>query len=421
MADTPLQTKTYNTDTAAVSHDITLDSFTAARSTIVIAVSYEGAVGNKVTSIVDTDSGTWNADANLKQSNSVSVNGEGQYRYNLVGGTKPTITVNLASALKCQIVVAEYKGILSYANPLDKTVGRINTPAAASQFRSSGATATRTAPVEVIIELMMWNTAAITTLANGTGFTTDAYVRNTTNNIGVAIGHRTSEVASMAGSSANASFRFTDAGNTAPAAVMCMAFFREGVFPVPDTTKDGIIDNIEGVVTVDTSFCLVFKSSATAPTSGATGSTRTNSYFIMPFSTYGAIPAGVTATNPSFNYTANVGYDDPLSYAEFQLHTDKTDILGTDITADDEEKPTTNHRSLGVEPTVVGFHSVALDDSEIDLSTSLSARMSVEPTESTSSYADIYDYNSLQPAFCRVTLVWPSLDTPQMNMSGVGT
>lgn len=411
MADDPLQTKTYSTNTAATSHQLTLDKSISARSTLIIMVSYPGLIGLQVSSVTDTDSGTWNADTtNLSKSNLLGVNGEMLYRYGVTGLTTPTITVNLASSLSCAITVAEFAGILHYSAPLDRAVGRIDITN--STNRTSGASTVRRAPVEVIIGGVAWNSSLITSITNGTSWTTDVFVQNGTSNVGSGIGHRTAESAGIAGSTSNSNFKVSSTATVIPVATLCAAFYRLGVYPTSD--QDGKIQNISGVVTVDTTACFVYMSSDSAPFGAAPyPSEKTDSYWFIDLTQYGTVPTSLAVVDGTFNYNVADAFDGGTP-GGFRLFTDKSAINGSTLTADDEGRPSTNGRDLANTSTIAGAKSVNLVVATDVLLTNLAnVRLSMftDATAPTSTYSHPSDYTDLTPAYYRLNFFAPVLSS----------
>lgn len=419
--DNALHTAFYDTNTAATSHQVAISWALAARSGLILGASYDGNTGAQITSITDDAGNTWSCpDATKhKLSNGAGVNLEGWTCLRPVGS--PTlITVNFASSVKASIMVAEYAGMLSFglSTPYDQGSGRILTPTVNTQVRTPGNTPTRSAPAQSIIGIMGWNSALITAMINGTNYVSDGFARNASSNVGVAMNHYRSvayesEHPSRNGAIANASFRFSDAANMVPAAVMAMTFYREGVFPQPDS-QDGIISNIEGVVTVDTSYCFVFMSSPSAPFGGTGFSEKTDTYWSPNVAQYGALPAGVKLQDASFKPFVVDGYDDGLSFA-FVLHTSKTDVNGATLTSDDEGRPnasygTSNYHLLGSVPTATGLKDIPLVvDDEINLTGRTSIRLTMLVDEATTgTYSHPGDHTAeLLPAYIRATLVYP--------------
>ena len=193
-----LQSKTVASDaSAATSHVLTPDS--AIRSSggsigpscLVIMASYDGATGNQISSITDTDSNTWQRGTSA--SNSTSVNGEIWYAFNAVGGGTPTITVATSSSVKMKLAFAELDQVAPISpydgssSPLDHTQERIDTTSSTTRTSSpaSPVPPKNTGSKGVRIGGVAWNDTR--TISSTSAWTGLVQLSGSASNLGVAI------------------------------------------------------------------------------------------------------------------------------------------------------------------------------------------------------------------------------------------
>lgn len=107
---------------------------------IVVAVE---ALSLTVSSVTDNQSNTYQKAVSKLN----SLDSELWYAYNVGGGNKPTITVNLSSAGSSAAIAQEFSGIVSASNPLDQTASN----SGSSGSPSSGTTAITSQGEELIV------------------------------------------------------------------------------------------------------------------------------------------------------------------------------------------------------------------------------------------------------------------------------
>lgn len=430
----PLQTLKYKGTTAATSHvinsgsasawwsaDIATPGGSVYPSAIKVVISYGGTAALQVSSVTDDAGNTYSRVED--DSNGSGVNGETWLAYNVAGGVKPAITINLASSLSIVAVAAELQEVLPWANPVDTTYSRIDSTN--STLRSTLNLGVRDQRVEVITGGIAWNSNTITTITNGSAWTTDVYEYDSSTHLGAAIGHRTDENESRAGTVARCSFKVSTTSITTPVCVMSVPLKRCTVFGC--STEDGIIDNTAGVAIVDLTYGLVQMTSALAPDPSNPSSEKTDTHWFVDPTQFGALPSGLVlgASGHTFNPYMDSGYDSGASVLSVYLYTDKTNVNGSTLDTGDWGKPTTNAHSLGTTPMTPGAFAISIAPSEIDLTTLFTARMSAESTGLDSSYAVpfVHGSNPNVPAYLRVVWDWPVAATsiPQRTLLGVGT
>lgn len=421
---------------AATSHQITPDSAIRSQggaigpSTLVLMCSYDGASGNQISGITDTSGNTWQRGTSA--SDSTSVNGEIWYAFNVVGGSAPTITVATSSSVKMKLILAELDQVAPISpldgtsSPLDTTQARIDTTN--STIRTSSPTSPAPPKVQgqigVRIGGVAWNdTRTITSTSAWTGL---VQLNGGSSNLGVAIERKAAEVVNIAGGNSRASFTYGTTATTNPSAVMSLTFFRDGV--MTSTDEDGIIDDIEGVVTVTTNGTtdFIYRSSASAPT-GGTGASQMSRYFAFfprHYKLTGA--AGPTiGTTPDLKFVEISGDDTDTNFT-FWLDTYKTGQLGSTLDSTDENVAGgKTYSNLVLNATVTGAKTISLvyaDDINPTGVTAIQLRSEGDGMGTgTSNWLEVGDYSGNVPAYIVLYLTYPALDTPQRMLTGMGT
>lgn len=403
----------YSTASAAVAHVATIvTSNLTARNSMLLGVSYDGATGNLVSSITDSDGNTW-AKA-TSGSNSVQTNGELWYCTNLVGGTKPSVTVNFSSAVKATIVLVEVSGIISYKSALDIATTRVNATSGVGRFGTS--TGVRNGQVEAIFQMAMANSTTTsftggTTAFNGapSNFHTK---KDATTGLSVAYSNRNAEIYTIA--TVAPGFVITPS-SVVPVVVLCAAFFREGV--ITGTAEDGTLQNIEGVVVEDTTVGNVIKTSGMAPNGGTGSSTDSKFYGFLPSP---GLPANASIVSAEFNYSIIDGFDDGLSTG-LHILIDKTAPIGSTLETTDENGVGGTLVLNGDMDVAPGIKSIALTPAtDINISGYTNTMFFVETTVVTGSYWQIADRSNNAPQFIEMILSFSS-GVRLLASTGVGT
>lgn len=399
----PAQAQTdYSTNTAGTSHAFTVTgSNLTIRNSLLLVASYDGATGNLITGITDTDGNTW-AKA-TSATNSTQTNGELWYCTNLAGGTKPTITVATSASVKMTITVEEITGIISYASALEAVTARVHTPGVNSLNRSTTATGVRSGAVSVIVCASAANATSLTFTGGGSGFngTNGNFHTNKdgTSGLSVAIAHRNTEVLSLGSITGNMVVSPT---STTPVAMMVATFYRQGVST--GVTGDGALGNIEGVVTEDNTTGLVYKSSFSAPLGGTGGSTDSKVYGFIPGLN---LPAGVTVSDAQLNWNLMFGFTDGLSDGYF-VKIDPTAPIGTTLETTDENGVGGSVVLSGSMDEALGFKTATLSPSDVSASTTyMNVMYYMDTSNVTSSNWQIGLRADVTPNFVEALLIWP--------------
>lgn len=400
----PAQAQTdYSTNTVGTSHAFTVTgSNLTIRNSLLLVASYDGAMGDLITGITDTDGNTW-AKA-TSATNSTQTNGELWYCTNLAGGTKPTITVATSASVKMTITVEEIVGIISYASALEAVTARVHTPGVNSLNRSTLGTGIRTGAVSVIICASAANATSLTFTNGGSGFngTGGAFhtYKDGTSGLSVAIAHRNTEVLSLGSITGNMVVSPT---STTPVAMMVATFYRQGVST--GVAGDGALGNVEGVVTEDNTTGLVYKSSASAPLGGTGGSTDSKVYGFIPGLN---LPTGVTVSAAQLNWNLMFGFYDGTSDG-YSVQIDPTAPIGTTLeTTDENGVGGSTVLALSLDD-VVGFKTATLSPSDVSITTTyMNTMYHMDTVDITGSNWQIGLRADNTPNFVEALLTWPT-------------
>ena len=398
----PAQAQTdYSTNTAGTSHAVTITgSNLTIRNSLILVASYDGATGNLITGITDSDGNTW-AKA-TSATNSTQTNGEIWYCTNLAGGTKPTVTVTTSASVKMTVTVEEITGIISYATALDKVSARVHAPAS-STARSTLTTGLREGCAEVIVCAAAANATTLTFTAGGGGYNgangNFHTYKDGTSGLSVAIVHRNLEILSVGGITGN---MVVSPSSVTPVAMMVATFYRQGVST--GVTGDGALGNIEGVVTEDNTTGLVYKSSASAPFGGTGGSQDAKVYGFIPGLN---LPAGVTVSAAQLNWNLMFGFTDGLSDG-YYVQIDPTAPIGTTLETTDENGVGGSIVLSGSIDEVIGFKTATLATSDVSTTTTYMNTMYYMGTaQANSSNWQIGLRADATPNFVEALLTWP--------------
>lgn len=433
-----IQSKTYSTNTASTTHAITIDSAvrsqggSVAPSALVATISYDGTTGSLVTGITDTAGNTWvygnDGTNDVRTSNGAGVNGEMWYCLNAVGGVAPTITVTLSSSQKASIVVTEIDQVRSVSG-LDRCKGNINTVASTSRSGLSGTKGQGMIPV--VVEGICWNDASLT-MSAASGYSGLVQIKDGSSNIAAAMAYKSSEIQTL--SAATIQAKATMSAGTIPVAMMTLRFWRDGV--ITSTDEDGYIQNIEGTPTAYTSSLssspwgadTVYRSSTSAPIGGTGSSETDNVYSFFPdYSSY--LLSGVTiGTDVTWNIRdLGTGFDDGTNWiwAFGRVYNDGT--FGTTLTAADDgvggaSSPTIEFiNDLWVSTST--WHTYTFNKSFLNTSGHTTAVIDGEGDTSgftSSSWANLGDYDNNVPQYLVLTLTYPSLSSGPRLLASTG-
>lgn len=392
----------YSTTTAATSHAVTITTANLTiRNSMILGISYDGATGDQVSGITDTDGNTW-AKA-TSGTNSTQTNGEFWYCTNLAGGTKPTVTVALSSSVKATIVLVEVTGIISYKTALDVATSRVNTPTLATTGRFGTATGTRNGAAEAVFQMAMANNTGLA-FTNGTsGFNQPAAnfhtYKDATTGLSVAYANKQAEVMNL--SSQSPGFVVTPS-SVITAVVLCATFFRQGVSQ--STSESGSIINVEGATSVDQLNATLIKTSATAPLGGYGSSTDTKAYGFIPGLD---LPAGVTVSSAQLNWLMAGGTDDGFSLG-YSVKIDPTAPIGTTLETTDENGVGGSVVATGQFDTTITYYTATLAPSDVSTGTTyMNTQYYLETNDPNSSSWEIGLRLNNVPDFVEAILSWP--------------
>lgn len=378
-------------------------------STLIACVSYDGNVGNLVSSITDSLGNSW---ARLTSaSNSAGVNGEFWYAYNSGFGSC-AVTINLSTAQKITAVIAEVDQVRP-VSPLDQVLARIDTSNSSSRTSASSNSTRRNGMLEVVIGAIAWNNASLNVSSAGSGFTQLTSLKDGTTNIGAAIDRRATDLTNLSGP--NSIGRFTmSAATTTPCAVMSAAFYRDGI--VTSNSEDGYIGNIGGLEAVDntSTYGIVSRTSTSAP-SGDPGS-EVNVYYAFFPDYSGMLLPGVTISEAiSLKFNILTSFNDGMGYFGVYLKTFKANQIGNTLDVGDWPTPSPNSNyalgdgifsltgaqtvpiSKAADYNLAGLTAIALDE-EGDSQGYL-----------TSNYLEISTFEGNSPAYLVLELNYPQI------------
>lgn len=412
-----LQSQTFSTNTPSTSHALTLVSPVRSQgaaigpSTLILMLSYDGAVGNRCSGVTDTDSNTWARATSA--SNSVQTNGEMWVAYNAKGGAAPTITAAMAASVKMTMACVEIDQVRP-VTPIDQVTARVDVTN--SNGRTSLGMPARSGMIEVFVEGIAW-THATKTVTAGSTYTGLVTLKDPTSNIGVAMARKSAEVKNISGNQGIARFTFSGTADTTPAAIMCVSFFRDGV--VTSTNEDGYIDDIEGVanVLIADGFRFVYRSSTSAPNGGTGGSENSKAYSFFPdYSSY--LLSGVTigSTIPLFYNSQSGGNDDGTGMTGAYMDVFKNGQFGSTLDVGDENYPMGVRHNEGTTPCIAGEHQVNLDKAtEYNTAGYTTYAMGFEGDTmggSSATWAYLGDYSGNVPDYLWLPLTYPVLALP---------
>lgn len=396
----------YSTTTAATSHAVSITTANLTiRNSMILGISYDGATGNQVSGITDTDGNTWTQAKS--GTNSTQTNGELWYCTNLAGGTKPTITVATSSSVKATIVLVEVTGIISYKTPLDVATTRVYTTAGVGRFGT--ATGIRNGQIEAIFQMAMANNSGLTFTGGTSGFNgaTSNFHTYKDGTTGLSVAYCNAAAESLTLASKSPGFVVTPSSSI-PAVVLCAAFYRQGVST--GVAGDGALGNTEAVVIEDNSVGRVYKSSASAPLGGTGGSTDSKVYSFIPGLD---LPAGVTVASAQLNWTLSNAVDDGFS-SGYYIKIDPTAPIGTTLETTDENGVGGSVVLTGSLDLVLGAKDVSIAPSDVSTGTTyMNTMYYMDTSDVTASEWQIGLRANNTPNFVEALLTWPSGGRPR--------
>lgn len=280
-----------------------------------------------------------------------------------LGGGADTITWTGSSAVKAKRAIVELDQVAPVSpidgtsTPLDKTTHRIDTTSSVSRTSAATSSVKRVGMIECFIGFIGWNDTR-TISAAGSTWTGLAQLNGGSSNLGIGIERKNAEVKNVTGVNGIARFTMSGVAGTVPAAVACLAYFRDGV--VTSTDDDGWIDNIEGTPTVYTTTTpdFLYRSSTSAP-NGGTGASEWSTVHSRFPRLYRK--AGVTLpTTFTQYYSVSDGFDEGNGYIDFAMYGFPTDVFGASLDAGDQSWGEIERVSMFTDPTVAGEHPVTL-------------------------------------------------------------
>jgi hypothetical protein len=414
------QTKSYSTNTASLTHSITLDNAVASQGGAVcpaclhVAFSYDGSAAGICTGVTDTAGNTWTKD---KSTGSGTTNGEVWSAKNAVGGVAPTITITLSASQKLTGIAFEMDQVAPLRG-YDNGDARVDATSGTGRRSATTTTTKRTGTHAVNIKCWMWTDATLTVSNPGSGITGLTQVKDASSNIAVGIARHNIERNQVAGS-AFITTATISASTTVPVACFDLTFFRDGV--VTTTDEDGTIDNLELTVTVATTSIVAttvwgcdaaYQSSTSAPYGGTGGSETDHAYAFFPdYSSY--LKTGVTiGANFDVNLMSVGGADDGNGYMTGQMYLYKNNELGSTLDSGDDALPGVRAVDMGV-PVAAGLQTYTVATAtyyNTSGTTAMGIQMSGDSQGFTSSsFLGYGDYDMNNPAWLQLTLTYPSL------------
>lgn len=394
-------------------------------SSLSFAISYDNGAGGIGTSVISSSGATWTRRINRPD----ATNGETLEVWeatNVPGGATETITWTGSAAVKAILGVAELDQVAPVSpidgtsSPFDKSTSRVDTSNSSSRTSASTNSVKQVGMLEVYIGWIGWNDSRTITAAGAT-WTGLVTLKGSGNNLGLGFERKAAEVKNISGGSAIARFTMSASG-TQPANVACLTYFRDGV--QTSTDEDGMIDNIEGVETIATTFFpdFVYMSSASAPNGGTGGSEKCNALSFFP--QFKALISGVTvAANKTLFYNVSDGFDNMDNFG-FRCYTYNNGGLGNTLNSGDTN-PSSNFfsgysNSFAVstaDMTTAGEHSVALTNSDWNASGTTNVGFAAEGDNGgsgTNTYSNLNEYQSNVPQYIVLQLNYPTLAAPAM-------
>ena len=422
-----VQTKPYSADAAATSHVITLNSAitqsggSVSPSALVAQISYDGASGDRVSSITDTLGNTW--ERKTSASNGSDINGEMWLAYNVPGGSVPTVTIALSSSLSISAIIGEVDQVRC-VSPFDYALSRIDTTNSTARTSAAANSIKRGGMLALVIGGIAWKHATLDVNAAGAGFTQLVKTKNGVTNIGAAIVRRNADLNNTTGVNSIGRFSMSASGTT-PCAVMSVVLYRDGVST--SNSEDGYVDNFETVVAADSTstWALVLMTSTSAPFGGTGGSEKINAYSFIPTYDPYLLPGVTIGANMTLAYYVSGGFEDGTAYMMPYIEIFNDGTYAPTLDVGDEGIVVGYSLALGYDPFTGGIHSLIVPSADCYSDTNPTTYvMHMEGDTGgfiSNSYVELLTKEGNAPSYYRLDLQYPYPASSRLRtLMGVG-